>query len=124
MYEKTIAAENKIFKITTIANTSTLIYDLFSAQDKAEYDALLTLGVSVQPLLYASINNDKIIPRTPIDGYIICQNADLFVSTSINGATDLCVFGTQYTFPVYFWPHKFYIRSAYASECIVRIFFS
>jgi len=123
MYEKTIAGEDRIYEIT-IPETPTLIYDLLSEGDKADYDNLINVGIEVQPLVNPSYNADKKRYRTPVDGYIVNVNSNFHVATSQSGASDLALKDLQYTFPVYFWLNKHWVYSDTANAAIIRIFFS
>lgn len=123
MYEKTIAGEDRIYQIT-VSMTPTLIYDLLSPEDKADYDSILRTGVKVQPLNYPALNGDVNRFRTAIDGYITSVNGDLYISTSATGAQDRIAKDFQYVFPVYFWPHKHWVSAASSTISLVRIFFS
>lgn len=124
MYEKTIAGEHRIYPIT-ITGTPTTVYDLLAQQYKDEYNAILTNGVPVQPLPYASFNNNRTVARTPVDGYIVSPNGEILVRTSLDGAPEICLTNERYTFPVYFWMHKTWVSSDSGSiDGIIRIFFS
>jgi hypothetical protein len=123
MYEKTIAGESRIYEIT-IPVTPTLVYDLLSTADKADYDSILRIGVKVQPLNYPALNADVNRFRVPVDGYVVSANGDIYISTSATGAKDSILKDFQYVFPVYFWPHKHWLSAATDTISLVRIFFS
>lgn len=123
MYEKTIAGESRIYEIN-VTTTPTTIYDLLSPEDKADYDSLLNVGVVVQGLNYPALNGSANRFRVPIDGYITSFNNDIYIRTSQNGAVDLILKDFQYVFPVYFWPHKYWVSASSNTISIVRIFFS
>jgi hypothetical protein len=124
MYERTIAGEHRIYQIE-ITSTPTSVYDLLGVSDKSNYDALLTIGTVIQPLNYASLNNAKIVARTPIDGYVVCPTSEIKVRTTDGSADETVPVNERYTSPVYFWPHKTLVSSdAGPVTAIVRIFFS
>ena len=123
MYEKTISGEDRIYQIT-VPMTPTLIYDLLSPTDQADYDSILQVGIPLQPLNYPALSYDKNRFRVPVDGYITSFNGDIYISTSSNGAQDQILKDFQYVFPVYFWPHKHWVSASSDTISIVRIFFS
>lgn len=124
MYEKTIAAEHRIYGIT-ITQTPTLVYDLLNENDKENYNNLLNIGVLIQPLNYASQNDHKKIARTPIDGYIICKTAEIKIRSTDGSVDEEIPINEHYTNPVYFWPHKTLVSSDSGPvSAIIRIFFS
>lgn len=123
MYERTIAGEDRIYQIT-IPITPTLVYDLLSPADQAEYNSILREGIKVQPLNYPALNADVNRFRVPVDGYVSSVNGNIYISTSVTGAKDTILKDFQYVFPVYFWPHKHWVSSDTDTISIVRIFFS
>lgn len=124
MYDKTIAGEHRIYEIQ-IPSSPTLIYDLLTPQDKENYDSILTTGMLIQPLAFASINDDRQMARTPIDGYIVCQTHYLKIRTSQTGSDEIVPNNERYTFPVYFWPHKSLVSTDNGpATALIRVFFS
>jgi hypothetical protein len=123
MYEKTIAGESRIYSIG-VTTTPTLIYDLLSPLDQADYDSILNHGIKVQSLNYPALNADVNRFRVPVDGYITSFNGDIYIATSQTGAQDVILKDFQYVFPVYFWPHKHWVSALSNTQSLVRIFFS
>jgi hypothetical protein len=123
MYEKTIGNEHRIYAIT-IPETPTLVIDLLSAPDRADYDALVT-GEGArfyEPIEY--IPNDKKFRRIPVDGYILSNANAWYVATSLAGAVEVVPIDERYTFPVSFWLNKTWISAPAPIAGTLRIFFS
>lgn len=122
MYEKTISVDFRIYQVTLTANF-TLLYNLFDAATKADYNSIINTGLESFPAITGRPHNTY--KRNPIDGYIVSQTNNLIV-TDVNGyAEETYLNGVQYTMPVWHWPKKLYVKSAAASDtAIVRIFFS
>lgn len=119
MYEKTIASEHKLWSIV-IPTTKIAVIDLLSPSDRAEYDALILVGTP-----YKAYNNRN-VQRVPIDGYVICDSSDFYVSTSIDSsaAEELAPSTIPYTIPVAYWLDNTFIRAGSDVSAKLRVFFS
>ena len=107
MYERTIAGEHRIYEVT-LSGTSTKIKDLLSPTDLADYDYLV----------------EEFHPRKHIvvDGYILCNTSQMFISTSESGVEETVDIGIQFTCPVGFWLDKTWVRGS--GNALIRVFFS
>jgi hypothetical protein len=118
MYEKTVAAIQKIYQINFQA-TPTKVVDLLSPQDKEEYLAILG-GVGNYPTNPIHNIRDN-YRRIVVDGYII-STSPFYASTKIGGAQEPVPANVQYTSPVVFWLENLLVSGS--GSAIIRIFFS
>ena len=123
MYEKTIGNEHRIYAIT-IPDTPTLVLDILSPTDLADYNSLVLEAtarfydpVDTQPL-------NKAFKRIPVDGYILSNENAWYSATSLSGAVETVPIDERFTYPVSFWLNKSYIYAPAPIAGIIRIFFS
>lgn len=119
MYEKTVAAIQRIYSVN-LTGTPTRVIDLLSTQDREEYKEILN-GNGIYPwnnIIKGRENYKRIV----VDGYIICPSSAMLVSTSSTGAQETVPENLQYTSPVIFWLEELYVSGS--GSAIVRIFFS
>jgi len=123
MYEKTIGNEHRIYAIT-IPDTPTMVLDLLSAPDRADYDALVTGDGArfYEPI--ETVPFDKKFRRIPVDGYILSNANAWYVATSLTGADEVVPIDERYTFPVSFWLNKTWISAPAPIAGTIRVFFS
>jgi len=117
MYEKTIANEHRIYGVV-IPATPTLIIDLLSDEDLADYNNLINNGVVLNP------TDSSTRLRLPIDGYLKSDVDQWFVASSLAGETELVPQFERFTFPVSYWPTKAYVYANAPIAGVLRIFFS
>lgn len=117
MYEKTIANEHRLYGVV-IPTAPTLIIDLLSEEDLADYNNLLNNGVVLNP------NDISARLRLPIDGYLKSDIDQWFISSSEDGAIETVPQYERFTFPISYWPTKSYVHANSPIAGILRIFFS
>lgn len=121
MYEKSISNFQRVFHIT-IPDSPTLILDLLSVQDRANYDEIINGGVSIDPT--EGLPLDKVYKRVPVDGYVLSNDNFWYAGAEQTGAFETIPIDERYTFPLSFWLNKAYIYAPSPINGIIRIFFS
>lgn len=127
MYEKSIGADFRIYSLT-LTGTPTLVYNLFDATTKADYNEIVGLKTEALGLIanrtITGTPQDRYI-RHVVDGYVESYTnpfnvySDAYPTIS---AYEIVPKNLQYTLPVYDWPHKTYLSGS--GEVLIRLFFS
>jgi hypothetical protein len=119
MYEKTVAGLHRIYEVTLTGTPQTVV-ELLSPADLADYKSILEED---QPHGWETgINSRRSYRRVVVDGYVVCPNAAMAVSTSQSGDQEPVPEGVQFTSPVMFWTENTWFAGGGAAY--VRIFFS
>lgn len=122
MYDKSIGGEYRIYGII-IPQTPTLVIDLLTGNDLADYNHIIGTGLPIQPFVLTE-KNTEIRKRLPVDGYIYTEEGNFKVSTSQSGSTEPVAAYTQYVVPIFMWLNKTYVSSDTSLNAIIRVFFS
>lgn len=117
MYEKTIAADHKIYEVT-LSGAATKVIDLLSVSDRAEYKSYLDNYTFSDPTNRQKYDYKRVV----VDGYIVCPGDSMSVGTSQTGAFEPVPAGVQFTSPVAYWLDKTWVIGS--GTAYVRIFFS
>ena len=119
MYEKTIAADHKIYSVV-LSTSATKIIDLLQPDDLEDYLSYIDDKKDIAPPRPHSYSRSN--RRVVVDGYIVCPSASMFVGTSATGAFEPVQSNVQFTCPVFFWLDKTYVKGS--ATAYIRIFFS
>lgn len=118
MYERTIASDHRIYQVTL--GSRSLVKDLLSVDDLADYNTFIQQKKSNNGD-HGDLQRDA-YRRIVVDGYVVCPDSQMFISTSLTGAEEPVAANVLYTSPVAFWLDKTYVRGS--GVAYVRVFFS
>ena len=107
MYEKTIAQDFKVYQVTATA-TPTKVYDLLSAHDQADLNAMLSSETRRSAIVDGTLGGD----------------ADLEMSHSVTAATVIIAADESISLPIYDWVNKVYIQTASTATVSVLVYIS
>lgn len=126
MYDKTIAADHRIYNISIPSiSTGTKILDLLNTDQLNEYRSIITTGLESNPSIRGKPH--QLYKRIPVDGYILCPLKSILVGHASTCCFEPVPIGIQYVCPFYFWPEKVYVKATNdetSVDAYIRIFFS
>jgi hypothetical protein len=120
MYDRTIAMDHRIYKIT-ISSTPTKVVNLLNPTHLADYNEYIATNKRDEAAVGYNRDN-RGYKRIPLDGYLSCQTNSFEVATFEIGPWEYVHPIEKYTIPGAFWLDKLYVRGA--GDLIVRVFFS
>lgn len=115
-------AEHRTYGIT-ITSVATSIYNLLSNTDAAEYNAIISGGLVIQPL-FNPAQNKEVRYRTPSSGYVVAVSGAFSALAAVSGSKELVTAPVHYDCPVYFFPNKVWLSSTVPTMANVRIYFN